>query len=126
MASAGKYNADGMPCENLRLGADINVRTTRSADELIAGELQSVQVAEDGDGDLVGAEEFVGGLLQVLGGDGVDALDEFVETVEAVEIHFLTSQVRHARSGGFERQHQAAFELVLGAAQLFFRTGLGF
>jgi hypothetical protein len=31
-----------------------------SAGQLIAGELQTVEVAEDGDGNIVGAEEIVG------------------------------------------------------------------
>ena len=54
---------------------------------------------------------------------GFDAVDEFVETVEAAEIHFLSRQVRHAGGRRFEAQHQAAFEMVLGAAQFFLWNG---
>ena len=64
-------------------------------------------------------------MLQVFEGDGFDAFDEFIEAIEMVVVHFLAGQVRHAGGRGFEREHEAALELVLGAAQLFLGDGRG-
>ena len=57
----------------------------------------------------------------VFGGDRLDALNDLVHADEAVVVHFLPRQVRHARGRRLQAQHQAALELVLAALQLFFR-----
>src|SRR5258708_24318020 len=93
------------------------------AGEAVAGEGEAVQIAEDGDGDPVGEEEFAGNGLQPLAGDLFDRNEELVERVEASEIHFLAGEIGHPRAGGFERKHQRAFEMVLRAAKLLFGDG---
>src|SRR5579871_1468880 len=91
----------------------------KSAGEAFAVDGEAVDGAEDGDGDAVRLEEGAGELLDLLGGNGFDAGEDFVEGGEAVEVEFLASEIGHARAGGFEREHQRALEVVLGATQLF-------
>jgi len=71
----GKITARGKGADKVQACADMSVRATQSAGELVAGEFQPAEIAEDGDGDAVGAEKFVGSLLQIFGGDGFDAFD---------------------------------------------------
>ncbi len=52
-------------------------------------------------------------------GDGFDGGQDFVEGIEAAEIEFLAGEIRHARTGGFKREHERAFEMILGAGKLF-------
>src|SRR5580692_4258279 len=98
----------------------------RSAGQLVAGQLQAGKISQHGYGNRFGFEKLVGQFGEILGSDGFDFLDEFVEIVEAVEIHFLASQIRHAGGARFEREHQAAFELGFGALEFFFRHRFGF
>src|SRR5712691_9328609 len=91
-----------------------------SAGQKVASEGEAVQIAEYGDGDQVGAEKLAGDGQQFLAGDFFDGNEQLVERVETVEIHFLTGKIGHARTGGLQREHQRALEMVLGAAQLFF------
>ena len=56
-------------------------------------------------------------------GDGFDGDENFIERIETAEIKFLASEIGHARAGGFERKHERAFEVILGAAQLFIGDG---
>ena len=44
--------------------------------------------------------------------DCLDSFNQLIEREEVIEIHFLARQVRHAGGRGFERQHQAALQLV--------------
>src|SRR5216684_6739179 len=68
-------------------------RAKLSAGEVVAGDFQTVQVAEGGHCDGFGFEEFLSQGLQVIGGDGFDLFDQFVEILEVVEIHFLAGEV---------------------------------
>ena len=68
-------------------------RSLLLAVQLIAGNFQAAQIAEGGDGDGFGLEEFLGDGLQVFSGNGFDFFDELVEILEVVEIHFLAGQV---------------------------------
>src|SRR5258708_22779104 len=88
-----------------------------------AVEGEAVEGAEDGDGDLFGAEEFLGEGVGVIGGDGFDGGEDLGEGVEAAEIELLAGEIRHARAGGFEGKHERALEVVLGAKELFFADG---
>src|SRR5450755_2576233 len=73
------------------------------ADELVAGQFQSSQIAQDGHGDLFGAEKFLGGSEQVFRRNRFDTLNQFIEAIEMVIVHFLAGQVRHARGRGLQR-----------------------
>src|SRR5229473_606004 len=88
-----------------------------------AVEGEAVEGAENGDGDLFGAEEFLGERLDFFAGDGFDGGEDFVEGVEAAEIELLAGEVRHARAGGLKGEHERALEVVLGAKELFFADG---
>jgi hypothetical protein len=96
------------------------------ADELLAVEVESVEAAEHGEGDTVGVEEVSGHGHDFFLRDGFDALDDFVEVEEALEVHLLAREVRHARHGAFEREEEIAFELVLSTAELAGLEWLGF
>src|ERR1700746_1937519 len=91
-----------------------------SACQAGAVEGEAVERAEDGDGDLVGPEIALGKRLQLLGGDGFDGREDFVEREEASEIEVLAREIGHARTRGLEREHQRTLEVILRAAQLFF------
>jgi hypothetical protein len=91
--------------------------------QAIAVEGEAVEGAEDGDGDLFGAKEFPGERLDFLAGDGFDGSENFIEGVEAAEIELLASEVRHARAGGFEREHERALEVILGTKKFFVADG---
>src|SRR6185295_19688963 len=89
------------------------VEFLRSAGELIASQLQPVKIAQDRHGNRFCVKEFIGQFGQLLDGYVLDPLDQFVETVEVVEVHLLPSQVRHASTGRFQRKHQASLQLIL-------------
>src|SRR5215469_1247879 len=123
--SPGREMGYGMPIESdaarlwkLRGGKG-------SAGELISRELQPVQVPQRRNSDCFGLEELLGQAGEILGGHGFDSFNQFIEIVIAVKVHFLTRQVRHARGARLQRQHEAAFQLCLGAAQFFFGNGFG-
>jgi len=65
-------------------------------------------------------EVLLGEAAKLLTRDGFDASQDFIEREEAAEIQLLAGQVGHAGTGGFEREHERALEMVLRAAQLFF------
>src|SRR5260370_39566121 len=100
----------------------INERRTL-AGQAGAVEGEAVEGAEDGDGDLFGAEELAGEGLDLFAGDGVDGGEDFVEGVEAAEIELLAGEIRHAGAGGFEGEHERTLEVVLGAKKLLFADG---
>jgi hypothetical protein len=60
-----------------------------SAGELIAGDLQPTQIAERGHGHRLRLKELPSQALKVFRGHGFDLLDQFIEVLEAVEVHFL-------------------------------------
>src|SRR5260370_41134934 len=93
-----------------------------SAGQAGAVEGEAVQGTEDGDGDLGRLERTPGKGLEFVVSDGFDAGENFVERIEAAKIQFLAREIRHARAGGVERKHQRALEVILRAAQLFFRN----
>jgi hypothetical protein len=64
-----------------------------SAGELVAGKLQPVQVSQRSHRDGFSLEEFLGEGLKIVRSDGFDLLDQFVEILEVVEVHFLAGQV---------------------------------
>src|SRR6267378_5294714 len=86
-----------------------------------AVEGEAVEGAEDGDGDLAGLEIALGEGLEFFVVDGFDAGEDFVERIEAAEIQLLAGEIGHAGTGGLEREHQRALEMILRAAKLFFR-----
>src|SRR5712692_9839501 len=59
-----------------------------SAGELIAGKLQAVQVPQSGHCYRLSLEELLRQTLQVFDSDCLNLLDQFVQIVKAVEIHF--------------------------------------
>ena len=90
-----------------------------SADEVFAGEFEFVEAAEEGDGDAVGVEEGLGLLLNLVGGNGIEAVEDFFDGEEVVEVHFLPGEIGHAGGGAFEAEEDVALDLLLGAAELF-------
>ena len=64
-----------------------------SARQLLACELQPMQISEYGDGNVLAAEEFAGSLLNVFCRHCFNALYQFVESVEAVEVHHVASEI---------------------------------
>jgi len=95
------------------------------ADELLAVEVKAVEATEHGEGDSVGVEEVCGHGHDLFFSDSFDALNDFVEIEEALEVHLLAREIRHARHGAFEREEEIALELVLGATELAGLQGLG-
>ena len=89
------------------------------ADEVFAGEFEFVEAAEEGDGDAVGEEEGAGLLLDLIGGDGIEAVEDFFDGEEVLEVHLLAGEVGHAGGGGFEAEEDVALDLLLGAVELF-------
>src|SRR6202158_4038332 len=86
-----------------------------------AVEGETVEGAEDGDGDLASLEIALGEGLEFFASDGFDPGEDFVERIEAAEIKFLAGEIGHAGAGGLEREHQRALEVILRAAKFFFR-----
>ena len=70
--------------------------TQALAGELGTSELHALEIAKNGDGDGFVPEELFGERAQVLGGDLLDALNQFIHREELVEVHFLAREVRHA------------------------------
>src|SRR5262245_58667454 len=66
------------------------------ADQMFPRELQSIQIAQHGNRDLVRTEEEVSHLCYLFGPDGFDLVDGFVEAEEALEVHLLAGKVGHA------------------------------
>src|SRR5258708_39964075 len=110
---------EGATVRNLRATSFPSWFRNFSAGELIAGKLQAVQVPQGGYRNRFSLEELLRQTLQVFDCDCFNLLDQFVEIVKAVEIHFLARQVRHARRARLERKHQASLELVFRTAKLF-------
>ena len=88
------------------------------AGEVGAGDLHLAEVAEEGEGDALGAEEGLGEGLDGSWGDGVDFGDDLVDGEEAAEVHLLACEVGHAAAGGLEAEDDVGFELVFGALEL--------
>src|SRR6266852_4753613 len=93
------------------------------AAEAGAIEGEAVEGAEDRDGDLVGLEILAGEGLEFFAGDGFDAGENFVERIKAAEVQFLAREIGHARTGGLQREHQRTLQVILRAAEFFFRDG---
>src|SRR3954451_7338530 len=91
-----------------------------SAHQAVAGQLDSVEAAEEGDGDAVSNEETFGHSLNLLGSYGFNAGDDFFGCEELVEVHLLPGKVGHAGVGAFKSHQDVALELVLAASQFFF------
>lgn len=86
---------------------------------MFAAEMEAIEIANDGGGNLVGAEEFICGGEDLLARDGFDGGEDFVLRKEAAEVHFRARKIGHARAGGFERQNHRALQIILCATQFF-------
>src|ERR1039457_6901441 len=95
-----------------------------SAHQVFAADLESVQVAEDCDGNLFRIEERLGDALHVGGADLLDAFHQLVEGEEAAEVHLLARQIGHAAGSGFQTEHQRTLQVILGAPQLLAKDHL--
>ncbi len=76
-----------------QLGQMLSAKCWFSAGQLIASESQAIEIAKDGDSDVIRLEKLIGEFLQFLRSHTLDLLDQFIQPVEMVEIHFLTGQV---------------------------------
>ena len=79
--------------------------------------MQSVQAAEQGDGDALGLEEARGHRHHFFFGNGFHALDDLVEAKEPLEVHLLPRQVRHTGHRALQGEQQIALQLVLCAPE---------
>ena len=70
---------------------------------MFAGDLHGAEVAEEGEGHGLGAEELLRQALDVGGGDGFDLGDDLLDAEEAAEVHLLAGEVGHAAAGGLSR-----------------------
>jgi len=61
----------------------------------------------------------MGLLLDLVCGDGVEAVEDFFDGKEVIEVHFLAGEVGHAGGGGFESEQDVAFDLLFGAVEFF-------
>lgn len=69
LRGAGQY-------EVLKMQPSATIREVRSLNrELVASEVEAVEVADDGRGDAVGLEEFAGQLLDIFDGDALKQSD---------------------------------------------------
>ena len=87
--------------------------------------MEAVEAAEKGEGDSVRMKEVGGHLHDLFFSDGFDAVEDFVEAEEALEVHLLAGEVGHAGHGAFEGEQEIALELILGAAELAWLERLG-
>src|ERR1700680_3236598 len=90
------------------------------ARELIAGEGEAVEVADDGGGDGFRAEEFLRDLLDLLAGDRLNRGDKLFGREKAVEVNMVAREIGHPGGSRLERKQERALEMVFGATQLFF------
>src|SRR5580700_10520921 len=90
-----------------------------SGGEQFTGEAETVGRTNYGGGDALDLESFACDPLNFLGGDGFDSSEEFFDGEKTTEIKFVACELRHARAGGFKREHERAFQLVLAAAKFF-------
>jgi len=82
-------------------------------------ERETVEGAEDGDGDTLGVKKFLGERVDFFARDSFDRGENVVERVKAVEIEFLAREVGHAGAAGFEREHERTLEMIFSAQELF-------
>jgi len=59
--------------------------------EFLAFNAEVAQIAEHGESNVLGIEEFARDIAHLLGGDGFDAFQHFVQSEEALEIEILAS-----------------------------------
>src|SRR5262249_12722111 len=86
--------------------------------ELLAGQVQPVEAAEDRGGALAAVEHRTGERLHLLAGHLVDTRDDLVEGELALEIDVLAREIAHARRRGLEREHQVPLQMILGPLEL--------
>src|SRR6187549_931897 len=80
--------------------------------------LEAVHGTEHGRRESTVGEQIARHTLDVGRGHPLDPFECLVETELTVEVDFLTGEVRHPRGRALEVQHQAALQMILGAAQL--------
>ncbi len=96
---------------------------------MLAFDLHGSEVAEQGEGHELGAEELLGEALDGGGSDGFDLTGDLLHAKEAAEVHLLAGEVGHSATRTFEADDDVAFELILGAFEfrlgdgLLFKTG---
>ena len=98
----------------------VNFAAAHLAGEAVAGDGETVEGAENGDGDLFRLEKSLSESLDFLASDSLDGCKDFVERREAVEVEFLAREVGHAGTGRLEGEHQRTFQVIFGAQQFFF------
>ena len=88
--------------------------------ELLAGELETVEIADDGSGDLAWLEKSARELLHFFGSDAFQHGNQLFRREIPVEIEMVAREAAHAGAAAFERQQSGALQVILGAAKLFF------
>ena len=72
--------------------------------ELLASELETVEIADHGSGDLAWLEKFARELLHFFGGDAFQHRDQLFGREVPVEIQMVAREAAHARAAAFERK----------------------
>src|SRR5690348_13703368 len=115
-AHSGHTDAEGgTSCKHFgqnMLGSPIALMLTGEAG---AVESEAVEGAEDGGGDLFGAEKFPGERLNVVDSDSFDGSKNFVESEETAKIKFLAREIGHAGACGLKGKHEGTLEMILCA-----------
>ena len=86
-----EYLSTGTAKMMANCGAHVNKRNSDDElkSKLLAGELETVKVADDGGGDAVGLKKFLGQPLDISGGDFFQHGDQFLGGVVPVEIDVI-------------------------------------
>src|SRR5438067_12832289 len=87
------------------------------ANQIFAADLESVEISQHRQADVLLIEESLRDALDIVGGNNLDAVDQLVQGKEVLEIHFLPCQIRHTAGSGFEAEHERALEMILRPAQ---------
>ena len=98
--------------------AHVNQRNSAGGlkNKLVAGKLETVEVAHNRSGDAVGLKEFLSELLDVGSGDFFQHGDQLLRGVMPVEINVISRKTGHTLSSTFQGQKRCTLEVVLRAA----------
>src|SRR5579862_4761715 len=88
--------------------------------EMLAGELEALEIANDTCGNAFRLKEFLGDFLNVFRCHFLEQRNQFGWREVAVEIHVIASQAVHSLPGALGSKQRGAFQMVLGAAQFLF------
>src|ERR1700720_1373383 len=116
-----------MPCPRSPHLSSIRARQRKASvleGELVAGQLEAVEIPHDAGSQALGLEEFLRDLLNVFTRDFFEQRNQFRGRKIAVEVEMVSRQAVHPLAGAFGRKQRRTFQMILCAAQLLFRNWL--